>query len=94
MRVAVKNSEFSPRRISALKLAEPASWLWLCTWSFTICWATRTTIALADRLLDDSSQNLSRWLRVVDREVDVRGLADLDDCRQASFIGVALSRGN
>lgn len=39
---------------------------------------------LADRLLDDSSRNLSRWLRVVDREVDVRGLADLDDCRQAS----------
>ncbi|KVZ30835.1 hypothetical protein [Burkholderia ubonensis] len=34
---------------------------------------------LTDRLLDGSSQNLETWLRLVDREGDVRGLAGLDN---------------
>lgn len=34
---------------------------------------------LADRLLNGSSQNLQTWLHLVEREGDVRGLAQLDD---------------
>ncbi|MFM0515410.1 hypothetical protein [Paraburkholderia sp. RL17-373-BIF-A] len=34
---------------------------------------------LADRLPNGSSQNLQTWLRLVDREGDVRGLAELGD---------------
>lgn len=34
---------------------------------------------LTDRLLDGSSQNLGTWLRLVEREGDVQGLAELDD---------------
>ncbi|WP_277043353.1 hypothetical protein [Caballeronia mineralivorans] len=34
---------------------------------------------LADRLLNGSSQHLETWLRLVDREGDVRGLAELGD---------------
>jgi hypothetical protein len=37
-------------------------------------------LTLTDRLLDGSSQNLETWLRLVDREGDVHGLAGLDDC--------------
>lgn len=33
---------------------------------------------LTDRLLDGSSHTLQTWLRLVDREGDVRGLAELD----------------
>jgi hypothetical protein len=34
---------------------------------------------LADRLLNSSSRDLQAWLRLVDRDGDVRGLAELDD---------------
>ncbi|SDR63021.1 hypothetical protein SAMN05445850_8573 [Paraburkholderia tuberum] len=34
---------------------------------------------LTDRLLNGSSQNLETWLRLVDREGDVHGLAGLDN---------------
>ena len=34
---------------------------------------------LADRLLNGSTQHLEKWLRLVEREGDVRGLAGLGD---------------
>lgn len=34
---------------------------------------------LTDRLLEGGSQNLETWLRLVEREGDVHGLAGLDD---------------
>jgi hypothetical protein len=40
---------------------------------------------LTDRLLDGSSENLGTWLRLVDREGDVYGLASLDDSGEANF---------
>jgi hypothetical protein len=40
---------------------------------------------LTNRLLDGSSENLGRWLRLVDREGDVHGLAGLDDSGEANF---------
>jgi hypothetical protein len=36
---------------------------------------------MTDRLLDGRSENLGTWLRLVDREGDVYGLAGLDDSR-------------
>jgi hypothetical protein len=35
--------------------------------------------SLADRLLNGNSQHLETWLRLVDREGDVRRLAELGD---------------
>lgn len=40
--------------------------------------AKANDLSLVDRLLDGSSENLNRWLRLVEREGDVQGIADLE----------------
>ncbi|CAD6563386.1 hypothetical protein LMG24235_08630 [Paraburkholderia sabiae] len=40
--------------------------------------AKANDLGLVDRLLDGSSDNLTRWLRLIEREGDVQGIADLE----------------